>query len=313
MPYLFAHFREKLTPDGEQVHFALSRDGYQWESVNAGKPVITCQKGEKGCRDIEIVRLFGGGFIILATDLCIVRRMDENHHIDWKKAGSTGSRCISMWKSDDLIHFSDQQFISFEKYNFGCLWAPEVFFIEESREYLIHWSATVSDDAYSHMAIYCCRTNDFKSFTEPELFFSKENEVLDSHIVKIDGRYHLFYKNSGEPLMNMHAVSDRLFGEYTDDKAFEDYMNTLYRPGSYEAPTTYVLPDGKWCLMLDFFGCEKDKMGYVPFVSDSPGNALFKMDKEDFSFPYGFKHGRVIEISEKEYKHIYNHYNKQGE
>ena len=26
--YLFVHFREKTTPDGEQVYFALSRDGF---------------------------------------------------------------------------------------------------------------------------------------------------------------------------------------------------------------------------------------------------------------------------------------------
>ena len=29
--YLFVHFREKTTPDGEQVYFALSRDGFRWE------------------------------------------------------------------------------------------------------------------------------------------------------------------------------------------------------------------------------------------------------------------------------------------
>ena len=27
--YLFVHFREKSTPDGEQVHFGLSKDGFQ--------------------------------------------------------------------------------------------------------------------------------------------------------------------------------------------------------------------------------------------------------------------------------------------
>ncbi|MDE6154996.1 MAG: 1,4-beta-xylanase, partial [Eubacterium sp.] len=85
MPYLFAHFREKLTIDGEQVYFALSRDGYNWESVNDGEPIITCTKGEFGCRDIEIVRLHTGGFVILATDLCIVNRMYENYNVDWKK------------------------------------------------------------------------------------------------------------------------------------------------------------------------------------------------------------------------------------
>ena len=32
--YLFVHFREKTTPDGEQVYFGISRDGFHWEAVN---------------------------------------------------------------------------------------------------------------------------------------------------------------------------------------------------------------------------------------------------------------------------------------
>ena len=40
MPYLFVHFREKATPDGEQVHFGLSRDAFHWETVNEGRPVL---------------------------------------------------------------------------------------------------------------------------------------------------------------------------------------------------------------------------------------------------------------------------------
>ena len=35
--YLFVHFREKTTPDGEQVYFALSRDGFRWEALNGGR------------------------------------------------------------------------------------------------------------------------------------------------------------------------------------------------------------------------------------------------------------------------------------
>ena len=34
--YLFVHFREKTTPDGEQVYFGISRDGFHWEAVNEG-------------------------------------------------------------------------------------------------------------------------------------------------------------------------------------------------------------------------------------------------------------------------------------
>ena len=36
--YLFVHFREKTTPDGEQVYFGISRDDFHWEAVNDGAP-----------------------------------------------------------------------------------------------------------------------------------------------------------------------------------------------------------------------------------------------------------------------------------
>ncbi|MCM1115857.1 MAG: glycoside hydrolase family 43 protein [Clostridium sp.] len=310
MPYLFVHFKEKLTVDGEQVYFAVSKDGYNWEAVNHGEPMITCTKGEQGCRDIEIVRLRDNSFVILATDLCIVNRMDENHNVDWKDINHNGSKYLSMWRTDDLIHFSEQKLIYFGCDDFGCLWAPEVFYDEINDEYLIHWSSTHRESDYEHMKIYCCTTKDFESFSTPKVFFEKDNEILDSHLVKIKDVYHLFYKNPAEPLMNMHAVSESLYGEYVHDSSFESYMSTLYRPGSHEAPTTYVLPDGKWCLMLDFFGCEKEKMGYVPFVSKQAGDADFVRCPEQFTFPYGFKHGKVIEITEEEYSRLCSKQNR---
>lgn len=308
MPYLFSHFKEKITPDGEQVYFALSKDGFNWHQLNGGEPILTSTMGEKGCRDIEIIRLKNGGFVVLTTDLSIANRMDENYQVNWKEVNSTGSKCLCMWKSDDLITFSEQKRIYFGRDDFGCLWAPEVFYDEIKDEYVIHWGSTVAEDNYAHMSIYCCTTKDFESFSEPKLFFTKDNEILDTHLVKIDGTYHLFYKNAECPSMNMHATSDKLYGPYEHDKAFEDYMATLSRPGSYEAPTTLILPDGRWSLMLDFFGCEKEKMGYVPFVSSKPGDSNFKRADESFSFPYGFKHGGVIEITDEEYEKIEKHY-----
>lgn len=308
MPYLFAHFKEKITPDGEQVYFALSKDGYNFEQINGANPILESTESEMGCRDIEIVRLHTGGFVIITTDLCIARRMDENYKVDWSKVNSTGSKRLCMWKSDDLLSFSKQQSIYFGRDDFGCLWAPEVFFDEEKEEYLIHWGSTVKEDGYKHMSIYYSVTKDFESFSKPRLYFTKDNEILDSHIQKVGDTYHLFYKNANSPSMNMHATSKSLYGPFENDESFQNYMSGLEKPGSYEAPTVYTLPDGKWCLMLDFFGCEKAKMGYVPFVSKKPGDASFKRDDESFSFPYGFKHGRVIEITNEEYEKIKSHY-----
>ena len=52
--YLFVHFREKTTPDGEQVYFGISRDGFHWEAVNDGAPVLWAYYGDKGVRDFTI-------------------------------------------------------------------------------------------------------------------------------------------------------------------------------------------------------------------------------------------------------------------
>ncbi len=305
MPYLFVHFREKITPDGEAVYFGISKDGYNWEKVNNGKPVLMSKIGDKGCRDIEIIRLHTGGFAILTTDLCIATKFDEKFNVDWKQINSHGSKSLCMWKTDDLVTFSEQRLLPIGTENFGCMWAPEVFFDEETGEYLIHWGSTSSVDNYTHMKIYYSVTKDFEAFTEPKVFFEKDNEILDSHIVKTEDTYHLFYKNSSNPPMNMHATAKNLYGPYIHDEEFEKYMNDkIYHPGSYEGATTFTLPDGKWCLMLDFFGCEKEKMGYVPFVSPKTGDMNFVRCPEKFSFPYGFKHGRVIDISDAEYEKL---------
>lgn len=308
MAYLFVHFREKITKDGEQVYFAVSKNGYEWEQLNGGRPVINCDKGAGGCRDIEIVRLKNNKFVIIATDLCIVERMDENYNVDWKDCNHNGSKNLSVWFSDDLITFTEQKLQFMGREDFGCLWAPEVFYDEINDEYLVHWGSTVKEDGFEHMSIYCSRTKDFITFTTPEMFFTKKNEILDSHIVKVGNTYHLFYKNAHDPSMNMHATSDSLYGEYINDEKFEKYMGTLNAPGCYEAPTTMILPDGKWCLLLDFFGCEKEKMGYVPFIASAPGENDFVMCKEKFSFPYGFKHGHPIEITDEEYERLKKHY-----
>ena len=72
--YLFVHFREKTTPDGEQVYFALSRDGFRWEAVNGGQPVLWAYYGDHGVRDMTIIRA-GDTFHIFATDLSLAYGM----------------------------------------------------------------------------------------------------------------------------------------------------------------------------------------------------------------------------------------------
>ena len=80
--YLFVHFREKTTPDGEQVYFGLSRDGYHWEPVNGGAPVLWAYYGDKGVRDFTIIRCKENGkFYIIATDLSLAYGMRNQYQM----------------------------------------------------------------------------------------------------------------------------------------------------------------------------------------------------------------------------------------
>ena len=54
--YLFVHFRETTSPEGEQVYFALSEDGFHWEALNDGKPILWAYYGDCGVRDMTVFR-----------------------------------------------------------------------------------------------------------------------------------------------------------------------------------------------------------------------------------------------------------------
>ena len=84
MAYLFVHFKEKTSPDGEQVYFAISEDGFHWQEVNHGQPVLWAYYGDKGVRDFTIARCEKTGkYFIFATDLSLSYGMRNQYHHSW--------------------------------------------------------------------------------------------------------------------------------------------------------------------------------------------------------------------------------------
>ena len=68
--YLFAYFKGDPLPDGEQIYFAISKDGFHWTDLNSGKPILTSTLGDKGLRDPFILRSHDDSkFYLIATDL----------------------------------------------------------------------------------------------------------------------------------------------------------------------------------------------------------------------------------------------------
>ena len=306
--YLFVHFRERRTPDGEQVYFGVSRDGFHWEPVNDGNPVLWSFLGEKGVRDCTIIRCKQDGkYRIFATDLSLAYNFKQKYHFHWPTVARNGSKCLSMWESEDLLHWSEQKLIQLGDENFGCLWAPDVFFDPQQQDYMLHWSSSHACNDYGDMGIYFSRTKDFLEFTKPRLLYQKNDAgVIDSAIYTENGKYFMFLKSDNNPERIILMQADLAEGPYTRVEAFDESMRAI-EAGLYEGPTATRLENGKWCLFLDFYGTDAAGQGYVPFLADSMESGVFIRSDAAFSFPYGYKHGTIIPITTDEYEKILNH------
>jgi len=306
--YLFVHFRELTTPNGEQIYFGVSKDGFNWEAVNNGNPVLWAYYGDKGVRDHTIVRNTNTGkFHILATDLSLAYGMRNQYNSSWGEIGVNGSKCLSMWESTDLMNWSEQQLVKVGTESMGCVWAPDIIRSSanpDEKEYIVHWSSPHQSDGYREKCIYYSRTEDFINFSAPEVLYRKaDSGCIDSAMYEENGIYYLFVKSEGNPVRLTLLKSENVTGPWQRVEAFDEAMGGVI-DGAYEAPTALQFADGKWCLFIDYFGVQGVGQGYVPFIADSLEKANFQRSDADFSFPYGFKHGTILQITEAEYQNI---------
>lgn len=309
MAYLFVHFREKTSPDGEQVHFGISRDGFDWQEVNHGQPVLWAYYGDKGVRDFTITRCEATGkYYIFATDLSLSYGMRNQYHHSWGEIGRNGSKCLAVWESADLVTWTEQRLLKLGNEDFGCLWAPDIIFDRKSGDYVLHWSSSHKCNDYGPKAIYYSRTKDFQTFTAPEVLYRKaDSSVIDSAMYEENGRYYLFVKSEGNPSRIILLEAENVTGPFARVEAFDESMSVI-EEGQYEAPTAVRLENGRWCLFLDYYGVPGEGQGYVPFIADSMASGRFVRSDERFHFPYGYKHGTIIKISAEEYERIRGNY-----
>ena len=304
--YLFVHFKEKRTPDGEQIYFALSQDGYHWEAVNNGQPVLWSVLGERGVRDFTILRDHNGRFYILATDLCLAYELRGKYANDWGNIVAHGRNCLMMWESEDLCHWSEQRMLPIRKPDTGCCWAPDIIEDPKTGEYIVHWSSP-NFEKNGKMSIYYTRTSDFKHFSDAQILYEKSDETgcIDSCMVEEKGTFYLFVKSFENPVGVILLKSSSPVGPWERMPQFDPEIQALTGgPGVYEAPTACRLADGSYTLMLDYFGVQGKGQGYVPFHCEHIEDGVFKRDDAEFSYPYGFKHGTILTISEEEYERV---------
>lgn len=301
--YLFAYFKGEGLAQGEQIYFAVSKDGLHWSDLNDGNPVLVSTMGEKGLRDPFIMRSAEGDrFFVIATDLKI------NGNGNWTAAQTTGSKSIMVWESTDLIHWSEQRMCRVAPEGAGCTWAPEAVYDEASGQYIVFWSSKIPSGDNTHR-VYYCTTKDFKSFSEAKVWIELRNaggrviSAIDATAIKVGDTYYRFKKNeateahkNGMPSTGKYIIMEKsksLLGEWTE------IDSDMSRISGVEGPTCFKFNnEEKWCLLLDDFGGK----GYYPLVTNDLSSGKFsQLSAGQYSFPSVMRHGSVINLTADEY------------
>ena len=297
--FLFVTFKGESAPLGEQIYFALSKDGRTWQALNKADPVLVSEQGEKGVRDPYLVRARDGKtFYLIATDLSIYLNRD------WKRAAQGGSHSIVIWESRDLVKWSEPRLVKIAPDDAGCTWAPEAIYDEETGDYLVYWASTTKRDEFAKFRIWGARTKDFRTFGEPFVYIEKPTAIIDTTIVRDGGRYYRFTKDEKEKGITFET-SEKLTGTWSEVPHF-----SLANLVGYEGPQCYLIEpacEGKpptWGLILDQYS---KKAGYQPFVSHDLAGGQFTAGS-GFTFPFRFRHGSVLPLSTEEYTRLHQAY-----
>jgi sucrose-6-phosphate hydrolase SacC (GH32 family) len=299
--FLFATFKGEQTPMSEQVYFALSRDGRNWTALNAAEPVLISKLGEKGMRDPYLLRSHDGTkTFLIATDLSI------NLNRDWGRAVRAGSKSLMIWESPDLVNWGEPRLVKVAPDDAGCTWAPEAIYDEETKDYLVFWASTTARDNFDKHRIWAARTKDFVIFEKPFIYLERERQVIDTTIVRDQGKYYRFSKDEHTKAIIMET-GEKVGGDWQEVKTF-----SLSHLRGYEGPQGFVLKPAQgdqpatWCLILDNYARGR---GYQPYVTTNLSSGEFTPGT-NFNFPFRFRHGSVLAVSEAEFKLLESAYSK---
>lgn len=189
--YLFTYFTGG-SREMEQIHFAISKDGYAYFALNGNRPVICSDSisSTGGVRDPHILRTeTGHSFYMVATDMVAANGWDSN-------------RAMVLMKSDDLVNWTSNVVNIQHRFeghdDLLRVWAPQTIYDRKAGKYMVYWSMKHGDGP--DIIYYAYANDDFTDLsTEPkQLFFPANGQAcIDGDIILKDGVYHLFYKTEG--------------------------------------------------------------------------------------------------------------------
>lgn len=277
--YLFSYFMG----NGEDgLHLAYSFDGLKWKALNDNKSFLTPEVGSDK----------------LMRDPCVIKGPDGKFHmvwtVSWKEKG------IGYASSEDLVNWTEQKYIPVMEHEAEAknCWAPEVYYDEASKQYIIFWSTTIpgrfpesekKGDGENNHRMYYVTTKDFVDFSETKLFYNHGFNVIDGTLINEDAKYVLFLKDETllPPEKNIRiATSSELTENYS--KPSEPITGDYWAEG----PTPLKI-DEYWIVYFDKY--RKHNMGAI--------RSKDLVNWEDISdrvyFPKGTRHGTVFAVKKE--------------
>lgn len=303
--YLFAYFRnDAKSTNGENIFYAVSKDGYNYESLNGGVPVASASQGTGHSRDPYIMKAQDGAeykYYMVATDA----NTTNNYN-------NTG---LHTWGSNDLItwdELANPQFATDKgggsKTITNMCWAPEAIWDPVEGKYMVYFGASEADSAANESAkIYYSYTTDFRTFSEKQVLFDPGYGVIDADITPYGNGYVMLYKKEASSGTGAKKVwytfktgksPSNSDGEYdaANAKIFESVSNT-----QAEGPEVFPISGtSSYGVLVDYFSD-----GGFGFSYTSDFESYSKISADNCSINHlNPSHGCVIPISDMEYYNL---------
>lgn len=310
--YLFAYFRDDAkSTNGENIFYAVSKDGYNYESLNGGVPVANASQGTGHSRDPYIMKAQDGAaykYYMVATDA----NTTDNYN-------NTG---LHTWGSNDLITWNELANPQFATNKGGgsktitnMCWAPEAIWDPVAGKYMVYFATNEADSAANESAkIYYSYTTDFINFEAKQVLFDPGYGVIDADITPYKNGYVMLYKKEAKSGTGAKKVwytfktgksPSNSGGEYdaANAKIFESATET-----QAEGPQVFPISGtSSYGVLVDYFS----KGGGFGFSYTSDFESYSKISADNCSINHlNPSHGCVIPISDTEYYNLSQYFGK---
>lgn len=303
--YLFAYFRnDAKSTNGENIFYAVSKDGYNYESLNGGVPVANASQGTGHSRDPYIMKAQDGAeykYYMVATDA--------------NTTNNYNNTSLHTWGSNDLItwdELANPQFATDKgggsKTITNMCWAPEAIWDPVAEKYMVYFSSNEADSAANESSkIWYSYTSDFRNFDKKQLLFDPGYGVIDADITPYKNGYVMMYKKeaSSDPgakkvwyTFKTGKSPSNSDGEYdtANAKVFESATNTVA-----EGPQVFPISGtSSYGVLVDYFSS-----GGFGFSYTSDFESYSKISADNCSINHlNPSHGCIIPISDMEYYNL---------